>query len=117
MQDYQFRVDSPRDVAVQANQMSRAIVGQIHRTRGESPKQVAEFAVDAWEKIATKDYVLELATNTIPGAAPADVIARLRRDVLIYLNDCLQMDRGAAQTIGAARKLVGTAIEAVLRHA
>jgi hypothetical protein len=113
----ELRVDSAQDVAVQAIRLCRAVVGQVHRSRGASSGDVALIAVDAWEKIATRDYVLELATRTIPGATPTDVVERLGRDAEIYLTDCSQMDPMAGRAIGAARGILASAINAVLRHA
>ena len=113
---YDLRAQSPQAVATRACRLAQAVVGQVQRLRSGSPRQITEFAIDAWEKIATRDYVTELATRTIADAAATDVIARLRRDVLVYLNDCAKIDRGAVQTIGAARQLLADAIDAVLRH-
>jgi hypothetical protein len=84
--------------------------------RGGSPREIANFAVDAWEKIASRDRVIELATKAMSGATASDVIARLRREALAYLNDCAQIDPVARKTIAAARELLNGAIDAVTRH-
>ena len=116
MKTYDLRADSPQGVAAQSSRLAQAVVGQIQRLRSGSTREVTEFAIDAWEKIATRDYVNELATRTIADASAVDVMARLRRDVLVYLNDCARIDRGAVQTISAARELLATAIDTVLRY-
>ena len=118
MRAYEPRIaDSPQDIAAQANRFGRAVIGQIHRLRSVESREVADLAVDAWEKIATRDYIVELATRTMVDASAVKIVDRLRRDVVLYLNDCALMDRAAGKTIGAARELVVGAIRLVLRHA
>lgn len=117
MRTYEPKAESPSDIAAQASHLRQAVIGQIQRLRGQSTKPVVEFAVDAWERIATKERVAELAAEMADEGSVIDVVARLRRDVLVYLNDCARIDRGAAQTTAAARELLSGAIDAVLRYA
>lgn len=116
MKTFEPRTDSPQDVVTQTGRLCRAIIGQIHRQRAGASREATAFALDAWEKIATKDYVIELAMRAMAGSSAFDVIARLRRDVVMYLNDCARIDRGAANTIGSARELLAGAIDLALRH-
>jgi hypothetical protein len=111
-----LRVESPQDVAVQARRLSRAVIGQIYRLRGRSSRGGLDFAVTGWEKVATPDYVGELAIRTIASATVVDVIERLRRDVLVYLDDCAAMDRSATKDVAAGKALVTEAVAAILRH-
>lgn len=92
------------------------MIGQFYRLRGRSSPGGLDFAVTGWEKVATSDYVNELAVRTIASATASDVIDRLRRDVLIYLDDCAAMDRSAAKDAAAGKALVVEAVSAILRH-
>ena len=108
--------DSPHDVAAQTRRLSRAVIGQIHRSRGAHSKAVADMAIGAWEAVATADNVASLSLQTMQGADAGEVMNRLLRETLVHLNDFLLVARGDAKIIGGARELISTAVAAVTRH-
>lgn len=109
--------DSPQDITIQFGRLNQAVVGQIRRLRGRATPSAFDFSIAAWGNVANAEHVAEIVTLTMAGASATEVLMRLRKDVLAYLNDCERVDPVEGRSIRGAIDILEEAIASVIRHA